>query len=115
MFLKARQWLRMILLGLAVHIGNLTKFGIRKEYDQKSEHRRHQGIKQRENNFQPGPKSNLNGPSRSTVDDPTKYKLGLTGKLEPQSHLPTIDLLGNTHLEHSSRCYCSLCPWCSVL
>ena len=105
MFLKARQWLRMMLLALVVQIGNLAKVGIHKGYDRKYDNQRQ--IHQGENDFQSGPKSNLNGPSGSTVDELTKYQLGLTGKFEPPSHLPTVHLPGNSHLEHSSR-YCGL-------
>ena len=101
MFLKARQWLRMMLLSLVVQIGNLAKVGIRKGYDDKYENQRQ--LQQVENDFNPGIKSDLNGPSRSPSDDLSKYQLSLTGKLEPVSNLPTVNLHGNPRPGHASR------------
>ena len=109
MFLKARHWLGVMLLALVVQIGNLAKVGIRKGYDRKYENERK--IHKKENSFQSGQESNLNGPSRLTVDELTKYQLGLTGKFEPPSDLPTVNLLDNSDLEHSSRY--STTPRCS--
>ena len=101
MFLKARQWLRMMLLALVVQIGNLAKVGIRKGYEGKYENQRQ--LQQIKNDFEPRPKSNLNGPSRLPLDDPSNYQLSLTGKLEPASHLPTVYLSGNSGSGHAGR------------
>ena len=97
MFLKARQWLRMMLLALAVQIGNLATDGIRKGHENKYGNQRQ--LRQVENDFKQGLKSSLNGPSRLPLDDVSKYQLSLTGKLEPRSNLPTVDLSGNSHPE----------------
>ena len=94
MFLKARQWLRLVLLALAVQIGNLAKVGIRKGYEGKYENQRQ--LQQIKYDFEPRPKSSLNGPSRLALEDPSNYQLSLTGKFEPASDLPTIDLSGNS-------------------
>ena len=94
MFLKARQWLRMMLLSLVVQIGNLAKVGIRKSYADKYENQRQ--LQQVENDFKPGIKSDLNGPSRSPLHDLSKYQLSLTGQLEPVSNLPTVNLSRNS-------------------
>ena len=88
MFLKARQWLRLMLFSLVVQIGNLAKVGKRKGYEGKYR-----------DDFEPRPESKLNGPSRLPLEDPSNYQLSLTGKLEPASHLPTVKLFGNSHTE----------------
>ena len=96
MFLKARQWLRMMLLALVVQIGNLAKVGIRKAFEDKYGNQRQ--LRQVENDFKQGLNSKLNGPSRLTLDDPSEHQLSLTGRLEPASDLPTISLSSKTHL-----------------
>ena len=95
MFLKARQWLRMMLLALAVQIGNLAKVGIRKGYGSKYGNLRQ--LRQVENNFKQELKSSLNGPSGLPLDEVSKYQLSLTGKFEPASNLPTVNLFGNSN------------------
>ena len=98
MFLKARQWLRLMLLALAVQIRNLAKVGVRKGYEDKYENQ--QELRQVKHDFKQGLKSNLMGPSRLPLDIRSKYRLSLTGKFEPASDLPTINLTENTHLGH---------------
>ena len=100
MFLRARQWLRMMLLALVVQIGNLAKVGIRKGYEGKYENQRQ--LQQMKDDFEPRPNSNLNGPSRLPLDDPSEYELSLAGKLEPVSDLRTVNLSDN--LSKSSCC-----------
>ena len=102
MFLKARQWLRMMLLALAVQIGALAKVGIRKGYRYKNGN--HGQLRQA--------KSSLNGPSGFPLDDQSKYQLGLTGKFEPESNLPTVDLFGNSkpgQFQPAARYICYPC------
>ena len=95
MFLKARQWIRMMLLALLVQFGNLGKIGPRKRYGDKQGN--HRQIRQVGNDFTQGAKSRENGPSMLSLDDPAENQLSLTGKLEPRSHLPTLNLLGNSY------------------
>ena len=90
MFLKAYHALRMMLLALVVQIGNLAKIKIRKGYDDKYEHQRKP--RQVESHLMQEPKWDLNDPPRFPLDDPSKYLLGLTGKFEPESDLPTVNL-----------------------
>ena len=100
MFLKARQWLRMMLLALAVQMGALAKVGLRKGYRYKNGNERQ--LRQE--------KSSLNDPSGFPLEDQSKYQLGLTGKFEPASNLPTVDLFGNSNpvqLQPAGRC----CSW----
>ena len=107
MFLKARQWLRMILLTLLAQIGNLAKVTMRKEYEVNyANQRKLQHIKE---DFELRPKSHLNGPAGVPVDDPSNYQLSLTGKFEPASHLPTIELSDNSR---SGRGSCNMCEKC---
>ena len=103
MFLKARQWLRIMLLTLLAQIGNLAKVRIRKEYEGKYANQRE--LQQMKDDFELRPKLHLNRPSVLPLDDRSNYQLGLTGKFEPASHLPTIDLSDNSH---SGRC-CNNC------
>ena len=87
MFLKARQWLRMMLLALAAQIGTLAKIGIRKELRPAKN-----GIKQE---FDPS----LRGQSGLPLDNLTKYRLGLNGKFEPATNLETVNLFGHSTIE----------------
>ena len=103
MFLKARQWLRMMLLALVVQIGSLVKVGIRKGYDDK--HGNQRQLRQVENNFKQELKSKLNSLFRLPLDDPSEHQLSLTGRLEPASNLPTISLSSKT-LDANLRCRC---------
>ena len=105
MFLKARQCLRMMLLALATQIGALAKVGIRKGYRYKNGN--HGQLRQAKDGFKPGLEARLNGPSGFPSDDDSKYQLGLTGKFEPASNLPIVDLFGNSNpgqLQPASRC-----------
>ena len=99
MFLKPRQWLRMMLLALAVQIGTLAKVGIRKELRQGRN-----GIKQELD-------ASLRGQSGLPLDDLSKYRLGLSGKFEPATNLETVNLFGDYNNEElkaaASRGPCS--------
>ena len=97
MFLKARQWLRMMLLALAAQIGNLANVGTRKEYEYKYERQRQ--LQQVERHFKQGIKSSLSGPSELPLEDLSNYGLSLTGNMEPASNLPTVNLDGNSNPE----------------
>merc|ERR1712241_1291400 len=94
MFLKARQWLRMMLLALAVQIGNLAKVGTLKGYEYNYASQRQ--LRQVKNDFKHRLKSGLSGPSKLPLDDLSNYGLSLTGKLYPASNLPTVNLDGNS-------------------
>ena len=90
MFLKARQWLRMMLLSLAVQIGTLAKVGIRKGYRYKNGN---QGqLRQAKNGFKQELDANVRGQYGFPLDDIYKYRLGLTGKFEPATNLATVNL-----------------------
>ena len=97
MFLKARQWLRMMLLALAAQIGNLAKVGTDKGYEYNHESRRQ--LRQVEKDFKQGLKSSLSGPSKLPLDDLSDYGLSLTGNMEPASNLPTVNLDGSSNPE----------------
>ena len=94
MFIKAFHALRMMLLALVVQIGNLAKIGTRKGYDHNYENQRQ--LRHVENDLKQVLQWNSNDLSRLPLDDPSKYQLSLTGKLEPASHLPTINLSGDS-------------------
>ena len=97
MFLKARQWLRMMLLALAVQIGTLAKVGPRKGYGYKYGN---QGkLRQVESNFKQEVDASLRGQSGLPLDDLSKYRLGLTGKFEPATNLATVNLFGHSNIE----------------
>ena len=102
MLLKARQWLRVMLLTLLVQIGNLAKVRMRKEYKGKYGNQRQ--LQQIKDGFDLKPKSHLNGPAVVPLDDLSNYQLSLTGKLEPASHLSTVQLYCSSH---SGRGVCS--------
>ena len=95
MFLKARQWFRLILLALAVQVGNLAKVGKRKVYGDKYENQRQ--LRQDKNDFKHGIKSNWRGTPRLPLGDLSKSQLSLTGKFEPASDLPTVTLSETPH------------------
>ena len=97
MFLKARQWLRMILLTLLAQIGSLANVGMRKEYEGK--YAKQQKLQQIKDDFHLRPKSQ---PAGVPLDDPSNYQLGLTGKFQPASDLPMVDLSDNSH---AGRCF----------
>ena len=112
MFLKACHALRVLLLALVAQIGNLAKIGIRKGYDDKNGIQRK--IRQVDNNLKQEVKWRLKDQSRLALDDPSNYKLGLVGKLEPVSNLPTINLSNDLStfrmdLDSSKSAVCQLC------
>ena len=80
----------MMLLALVVHIGNMAKIGIRDGYSDKYENQR--PLRQVQHHLKGEQKWNLNDPSRLSLEDPSKYVLSLSGKLEPESHLATVNL-----------------------
>ena len=104
MFVKIRQWLRLMLLALAAQIGNLANIGIRRGHEGKIKNQRQ--LRQVKNDFKQGPESNLNDQSRLRLNDPSEYQLSLTGTMEPVSRLPTINLSGIS----SSRKVCCCSP-----
>ena len=103
MFLKASHALRLMLLALVAQIGNLAKIGIRKEYDDK--HENQQKLREVEKDLKQESKWKFNDRSRLALADLSNYSLGLTGKFEPDSDLPTIDLY------HNASRYGKFCAW----
>ena len=100
MFLKARQWLRMMLLALAVQIGTLAKVETRKE------------LRQAKNGFKQELDASLRGQSGLPLEDLSKYRLGLAGKFEPATNLATVNLLRGSNIEEleaAAKCGAKSC------
>ena len=88
-----------MLLALMAQMGNLAKLGIRK-------HENHRKLRQVESDLKQESKWKLNDQSRLALGDLPDYRLSLTGKFEPISDLPTIDLYHNSS-KNSNRCLAS--------
>ena len=65
--------------------------------------------RQTKDDFKLRPKPHFNRPAEVPFDDPSNYQLSRTGKFEPASHLPTIELSDNSH---SGRGSCNMCAKC---
>ena len=110
MFLKARQWLRMLLLALAVQVGTLAKVGLRKDQRYKNGNRGQ--LRQAKNGFKQELDASLRGQSGLPLEDLSKYRLGLAGKFEPATNLATVNLLRGSNIEEleaAAKCGAKSC------
>ena len=90
MFRKVCHVLRMVLLALVVQIANLSNIEARKVYN--GQHRKQGQLRYVENDLKQEIQWDLNDSSRLPLNSPSAHQLNLSGKLEPASDLPTINL-----------------------
>ena len=96
MFRKACYVIRMMLFGLVVQIASMANARIRESYN--IQHEKPGQFQHAKNDLNREIQWNVDDPSSLPLDKTSKYQLSLSGKLEPASDLPTIDLSA-----HSSR------------
>ena len=96
MFRKACYVIRMMLFGLVVQIASMANARIRESYN--IQHEKQGKFQHAKNDLNREIQWNEHESSSVSFDKTSKYQLSLSGKLEPASDLPTIDLSA-----HSSR------------